>query len=219
MRLPIILLLAGMLSGHAQDILFRDTFDRPDNRNIDAVLTGITAGTGTANAFVNHNFTGGDITGAGGFSVLLRILDINSDLTDLANRFAGFCVGLNATQAAGGNDIGAASPPPIRGNTGNPGTADCFIELDLNGNVKLWSDGIQRATVATGKSKGTLAAAGLDYEYQVSDNLTVWQTAGVVEESSSPLPASPGYEVVTLALSPAELTGEDKLFLKIVAEP
>ncbi|HEY1120119.1 MAG TPA: hypothetical protein VGE67_00905, partial [Haloferula sp.] len=123
MRLPLALLLAGILTGQAQQVLFRDTFNRPDNRNIDAVLTGITNntgsslpvdgvytqpfldpnsrhptygapdtdagngggsqilsdafqvkyGTGTANAYVNHNFTNASILANGGFSVSLDV--------------------------------------------------------------------------------------------------------------------------------------------------
>ncbi|MEK7951081.1 arylsulfatase [Luteolibacter soli] len=321
-------------------------------------------GVGMSENGLNHNFIGQDITDAGGFSVSLRVLSINTDATDTANRFAGFGVGLNATQAAGGNDIGSASPPPIRGNTGNPGTADCFLELDFNGNVKLWSDGVLRATVPVGKTSGTLTAsfacnsfaagatvtvsayfdgtrldldsgsasmnrtftwdeananylalsarasnyvqmdnfavrklplstamsiegalkagldgtdtsltadpdgdgldnfgewafgtnpakadgqvaatslvlvqpeagnfrfahrrlagfagAGLGYAYQASDNLSSWSPVTVTEESATPLPASPGYEVVTLSLSPSDLLNRDRLFLKIVAAP
>jgi hypothetical protein len=42
---------------------------------------------------------------------------------------------------------------------GNAGTADCFVELDLDGNVKVWSGGAIRATVPVGKNFGTLTAA------------------------------------------------------------
>ena len=321
-------------------------------------------GVGMSESGLNHNFTGQDIIDAGGFSVSLRILDINTDATDLPNRYAGFGVGLDAVQAAGGNDIASASPPPIRGDAGNPGSADCFVELDANGDVKFWSDGILRATVPVGKTGGTLtvaftcdsfavgatvtvsayldgtgldldpasaamsraftwdesnanfvalsarasnyvqmdnfavrklplsaalsmehalgaglegsdsaptadpdgdrldnfgewafgtdparaddevaatslvlvqpaagtfrfahrrlagfAAAGVGYSYQVSDDLSSWRTADVIEESSAPLAASPGYEVVTLALSGEDLTGQNRLFLKAAAEP
>ena len=125
---------------------------------VDNVLQ-MATGVGMAENGVNHNFTGTDIISAGGFSISLRVIDINTDLNDLGNRFAGFGVGLNAAQAAGGNDIAIANPPPIRGNTGNPGTADAFVELDLNGNVKLWIDGSLASTVAVGKTRGTLTAA------------------------------------------------------------
>ncbi|QJE96332.1 arylsulfatase [Luteolibacter luteus] len=321
-------------------------------------------GAGMSESGVNHNFTGQDIVDAGGFSVSLRVLSLNSDATDTANRYAGFGVGLNAAQAAAGNDIGTANPPPIRGNGTVIGTADCFLELDLNGNVKMWADGAVVATVPVGKTKGTLtasfacssfaagapvtvsayfdgeqldldpssaaatrnfawdeananylalsaratgfaqmdnfavrklplaaslgleyllnsgldggesslladpdgdgmdnfgewafgthpdrsdafvaatslvlmqpsvgtfrfahrrlssfAAAGLNYRYMVSTNLSTWHEAAATEESTSALAGSPGYESATLTLSPGELAGQDRLFLKIEALP
>jgi arylsulfatase A-like enzyme len=329
----------------------------------DSILQ-MATGVGMSENGLNHNFTGQDILDAGGFSVSLRLLALNTDPTDTANRFAGFGVGLNATQAAGGNDINTASPPPIRGNTGNPGTADCFLELDLDGNVKLWTDGVMRVAVPVGKTQGTLtasyacssfaagsvvtvsaffdgerldldpetagmtrsftwdetnanfialsarasddvkmdnfavrklplssslgleylldaglegeesslladpdgdgldnfsewafgtdparsdsevaatalvlaqpsagtfrfahrrlagfAAAGLDYRYQVSSDLTDWKDVIPVEESAAPLPATPGYEAATLALPSGELSGQARLFMKINVAP
>lgn len=115
-------------------------------------------GPGMSETGVNHNFIGQDILNTGGFSVSVRILNINTEATDTANRYAGFGVGLNASQASGGNDIGGTSPAPIRGNAGS-GTADCFVEIDLDGNVKLWLDGTIAATVPVGKTTGTLTAA------------------------------------------------------------
>lgn len=138
----------------------------------DSVLQ-LATGLGMSETGLNHNFTGADITAAGGFSVSLRILDINSTLTELANRFAGFGVGLNAAQAAGGNDFGGTSPPPIRGDVGNPGTADCFLEIDLNNNVKLWIDGAIAATIPVGKSTGTLTAAFACNSFAAGATVTV----------------------------------------------
>ena len=48
MRTALPLLLAALVSSQAQVILFQDTFARPNNRNIDAVLDGITNNTGSA---------------------------------------------------------------------------------------------------------------------------------------------------------------------------
>jgi hypothetical protein len=61
------------------------------------------------------------------------------------------------------------------------------------------------------------AGAGLNYSYRLSENLTGWSPATVVEESAVPLPADPGYEMVTLSLAPAQLTGKTKLFVQVVA--
>jgi len=332
-------------------------------QTIDNILQ-MATGVGMAESGINHNFTGQDIANAGGFAISLDILNIQTQLDDLPNRFAGFGVGLNATQAAGGNDIGTANPPPIRGNTGNPGTADCFVELDLNGNVKLWVDGAMIASAPVGKNKGNLAAsfacnsfaagatvtvsvyfdgvrldmntasasmdrtftwdeananhialsaraselvqmdnlairklplaytlasryaiaagldatsadlsanpdgdrldnfgewafgtnptradeevaatslvltqpasgifrfafrrltgfttAGISYKYLVSTDLINWHEAAATEESANPLAASPGYEAVTVALAPAEVPANGKVFLKIAASP
>jgi arylsulfatase A-like enzyme len=332
-------------------------------QTVDSILQ-MATGVGMSENGLNHNFTGQDILDAGGFSVSLRVLGINTDPSDSANRFAGFGVGLNAAQAAGGNDINTAAPTPIRGNTGNPGTADCFLELDLDGNVKLWTDGVMRVAVPVGKTQGTLtasyacssfaagstvtisaffdgtrldldpgsaamhrafvwdeadanhvalsarasnfvqmdnfavrklplssslgieylldaglegeesslladpdgdgldnfgewafgtdparsdsevaatalvlvqpssgtfrfahrrltgfAAAGLAYRYQVSTDLTNWNDVAPIEESAVSLPATPGYEAATLALPAGDLSGENKLFVKVAVEP
>ncbi len=125
---------------------------------VDGVLQ-MATGNGMSENGLNHNFIGQDILDAGGFSVSLRVLNITSDPTELENRYAGFGVGLTAAQAAAGNDFAAASPTPFRGSTTNPGCADAFVELDLNGNVKLWTGGYLRATVPVGKTNGTLTAA------------------------------------------------------------
>jgi hypothetical protein len=61
------------------------------------------------------------------------------------------------------------------------------------------------------------AAAGLHYSYRLSEDLTGWSPATVVEESAVPIPNEPGYEMVTLSLAPAPLTGKTKLFVQVVA--
>jgi len=113
-------------------------------------------GGGTSECGINHNFTGQDITDAGGFSVQLRIDDINP-FTPEVHHYAGFAVGLTAVEAAAGADI--ASPGSFRGNGVNPGVADCFIELDYFGNVKMWSNGVLLVSVPMHQNHGTLLAS------------------------------------------------------------
>ncbi len=106
-----------------------------------------------------RNFADATVAAAGGFSVEMQIAGINSTSTDTVNRFAGFGVGLTQAEAAGGQDIGTAGS--FRGRaTGTPviGTADCFVELDLDGNVKVWRYGAPLATVPVGTNAGTLTA-------------------------------------------------------------
>ena len=59
MRLPLLFLAASLAAAPAQQVIFKDTFDRPDNRNIDATLGGITDATGAnlpADGVYTHPF-------------------------------------------------------------------------------------------------------------------------------------------------------------------
>lgn len=132
----------------------------PDSIRVTDSILEMAFGPGMAENGLNHNFIGQDILDAGGFSISVKVLEINTDATDTANRFAGFGVGLNAAQAAGGADISDVSASrPIRGKVGNAGTADCFVEVDLNKNVKVWVHGAIVATVPVGSYTGTLTAS------------------------------------------------------------
>ena len=144
-----------------------------DSIQVTGNILQMSTGAGMSEDGLNHNFTGQDILDAGGFSVSLRVLGLVTDATDAANRYAGFAVGLNAAQAAAGNDIGGTSPPSIRGNGAKLGSADAFLELDLNGNVKLWTDGVLRATVPVGKNKGTLTASYACSSFAAGATVTV----------------------------------------------
>jgi len=63
------------------------------------------------------------------------------------------------------------------------------------------------------------ASAGLRFRYRISGDLTTWSDVVPVEESATPLPASPGYEVVTLSLPASALNGKPSLYLRVLAEP
>jgi len=116
----------------------------------------MSVGGGTSENGLQHNFIDPAIVNAGGFSVQMRIDDINAFTPD-NNSYAGFAVGLTQAEAAAGANI--ASPGSFRGNGVNLGVADCFIELDFFGNVKMWNHGVLQATIPTGKNSGTLLAS------------------------------------------------------------
>ena len=63
------------------------------------------------------------------------------------------------------------------------------------------------------------AFAAIGYDYRISDNLTDWTSATVVEESTAPLPTEPGYETVTFSLAPEQLEDYMRLFLQVMATP
>ncbi len=125
---------------------------------------------GTSESGLRHNFIGADITAAGGFSVQLRIDDINAFTPD-TNHYAGLAVGLTQAQAAGGADI--ASPGSFRGNGLNLGVANCFIELDYFGNVKMWSNGVLLVSVPMNQNHGTLLASFATTSFDAGSPVTV----------------------------------------------
>ncbi len=134
-------------------------------------------GAGMSENGLQHNFIGADIISAGGFSVELNIQSITTDISDAANRYAGFGVGLSQAEAATGADLNNAPAPgavAFRGSpTGNPGVADFFVELDLNGNVKVWRNGSLLDTVSVGVNYGLLTACFELAGFSTSDVVTV----------------------------------------------
>jgi hypothetical protein len=104
------------------------------------------------------NFVGPEIIKAGGFSVELTITEMSSVSTEPADRYAGFGVGLSQAEAARGADI--SNPASFRGRADlTNGLSDFFVELDIAGNVKIWSKGHLLETIHVGKTAGTLMAA------------------------------------------------------------
>lgn len=122
-----------------------------------------------------HNFVGADITNAGGFSVEWTVQEINSDGSDSANRYCGIGVGLSQAEAAAGGDINATSGTLFRGKVGNAnlGVSDFFVELDYNGNIKVWSNGSLLDSVAVGANFGTVTARFATTGFRTTDTVTV----------------------------------------------
>ena len=122
-----------------------------------------------------HNFVGADLASAGGFSVSLTIQEINSDGSDNAHRYAGWGVGLSQTEAAAGGDISSATGTLFRGKVGNAnlGVSEFFVELDYNGNIKVWTNGVLLDTVPVGANYGTLTASYATSGFTTSDTVTV----------------------------------------------
>ncbi len=139
---------------------YYDSWEQGSTEIADLVLRMAVGTAGMSETALQHNFVDQEILDAGGFSVQLRINEINSITTDSSNRYVGFGVGLTAAEAQQSNDIFANTAPySFRGSISTPGTADFFIELDLAGNVKVWSNGSLLETIPVGVAGGTLTAA------------------------------------------------------------
>ncbi|MCF7848641.1 MAG: arylsulfatase [Kiritimatiellales bacterium] len=130
-------------------------------------------GNGASENGLMINFADPALTNAGGFSVELTILEINTTNSQLIDRYGGFGVGLTQEEASGGQDISKAGSFRGRVDLTN-GTADCFVDLDLQGNVKLWTHGELVDTVNVGASNGTLLAA-----FELADGFSARDQVGV----------------------------------------
>ncbi len=151
---------------------YYEGYELGGNRDISVTNNGLRLclNGGTSECGLRHNFIGSDITAAGGFSVQMRIDDLNA-FTPESNHYAGFGVGMTQSEAAGGADI--ASPGSFRGNGLNLGIANCFIELDYFGNVKLWTNGVLVVSVPMNQNHGTLLASFATASFNAGSTVTV----------------------------------------------
>jgi hypothetical protein len=219
---------AGLATSQARAItLFADNFDRPDNRDIDGAVTGITNntgtsfgasavysspwvdpatvaplfgvpdavpgngggqqvlsnefqlkyGAGTANAFVNHNFTNASILSAGGFSVTLDVLGYNQATV---GQGAAIAIGMSLTEAQSGHDANDGNPAPIaKYSNGFQDTAfastvlsDFYIALRGNGTLAWGSGNAAPTSVAVAAKTGTIKASFGVTSFNAGSNVT-----------------------------------------------
>ena len=129
-------------------------------------------GNGMSENGIGHNFIDPEILTAGGFSVQLDVNEINS-ATPHENRYCGFGVGLSRDEAAAGGKHTSSSS--FRGTSGNEaGVSDCFVDLDLNGDIKVWRHGSLISTVPVGATSGTLRVDFSCSGFSMSDAVTVF---------------------------------------------
>lgn len=193
-------LLAGGVSG---DVLFSDSFNRPDSTDADASSVGMNGilaplvyqesyegagvatsiqvlsnqlnmayGPGMANLYLGHNFIDAPIVSAGGFSVSVDVVQISSAATDLANRFAGFGVGMTEAEAAAAKDMND-HPTTFRGGGSAAGVCDFFVDLAMDGSLRIWSRGTLLNTVPVGVVSGTLKAVFSCSDFNAGSAVTV----------------------------------------------
>lgn len=120
-------------------------------------------GPGMSEDGIMYNFDGQDILNAGGFSVELNVQAIETDPSDAANRYVGYGVGLTQAQAASGGDIDDSLAPgqvTFRGAVGaNTGVSPFFVDLNLNGDIEVWTNGVLVNSVSVGATTGILTTS------------------------------------------------------------
>jgi arylsulfatase A-like enzyme len=144
----------------------------PDSIRIFTGRLQVAYGLGMAECGIAHNFIGQDIIDAGGFSVSIKINAISTATGDPSNRYLGFGVGLTQAEAAAGSDISGTKS--FRGSVANPiGKADFFVELDIEGSVKVWRKGQLLDSSPVGTTNGTLTASFALNGFTTTSTVTV----------------------------------------------
>lgn len=132
---------------------------RDNSESIRRQVLALAMGAGMSEVAINHNFVDDEIGRAGGFTVSMDILMMDSLATDLSNRYLGFGVGLTKQEAeSGGNIFAQRGGTSYRGSENVPGSADLFVELDMERNVKVWRGGSVIASVPVFRGYGNLEA-------------------------------------------------------------
>ena len=148
---------AGM-SGSLSPLVYQESFEGSGLPSSIQILSGrlqLAVGVGMSNAFLDHNFVNSEISGNGGFSVSLEVVEINSAASEPANRFAGFGVGMTRAEAVAAGDMNDHATT-FRGGGSAAGVCDFFVDLALDGSLRLWSRGTLLKTVSVGAASGTL---------------------------------------------------------------
>jgi hypothetical protein len=80
---------------------------------------------------------------------------------------------LTQAQAAAGNDIN--SPGSFRGAIGGiyPGISPFFVDLDMNGNIHVWTNGVLVNTISVGAASGVLTASFACAGFTTTDPVVV----------------------------------------------
>ena len=115
----------------------------------------IATGAGMSNLYLDHNFVDTAAFDKGGLVLSMDVVGITSATSDITNRFAGFGVGMTASEAASAGDIGDNSTT-YRGGGSASGVCDLFVDLALDSNLRVWNNGSLINSYSVGATSGTI---------------------------------------------------------------
>lgn len=139
----------------APNEVYWSSFSGGDNEIVDQALH-TAVGAGMNELAIRHNFIDSRIVEAGGFSVGMEVVTIESVATGLSDRYTGFGVGLPQARAISSGNINSGNS--FRGSADAPGAASCFVELNMDSHIQVWIAGELAASVPVYLAHGTLEA-------------------------------------------------------------
>jgi hypothetical protein len=150
------------MSGSLAPMVYQEVFEGSGvNTSIQVIgnQLNVARGVGMSSLFLDHNFTDAAITSSGGFSISMDVVSITT-ADDAGNRYGGFGVGNTLAEAMAAKDSFDSAVPYrpnlARANTGI-GVSDFFVDLALDKNLRVWSNGNLLSTINVGAAAGTIS--------------------------------------------------------------
>ncbi len=149
------------MSGELSPMTYAESFEGSGSSTsiqIVANQLNIAVGSGMSSMYMDHNFTDSAILDKGSFSVSMDVVSITA-ADDQSNRFGGFGVGNTLTEAQAAADSMDNPATAYRPAVHLAGTAvsDFYVDLALDQNLRLWSNGILLNTINVGAASGTIS--------------------------------------------------------------
>ncbi len=164
------------MSGTLSPLAYDEAFEGSGNATSIQILSNeldIAVGVGMSSLYLEHNFTDTAITDTDGFSVSLDVVAITS-ADDQLNRFGGFGVGNTLAEAQAAADCYDSPATSFRPAVHLAGTAvsDFYVDLALDQNLRLWSNGTVLNTINVGAASGTISVDFLVPDFNAGSEVT-----------------------------------------------
>lgn len=165
------------MAGTLAPLVYVETFEgsgQPTSIQILNNQLNVAMGVGMSSLFLDRNFTDAGILSAGGFSVSLDVVSITA-ADDTGNRYGGFGVGNTRNEAINAKDS-FDSAVPFRPNLARAnqgiGVSDFYVDLALDQNLRLWSNGALINTISVGAAAGTIKVDFLVSDFNAASSVT-----------------------------------------------
>lgn len=153
--------LSDGMSGTLSPMIYQEAFEGSGAASSIQILSNqlnIAVGAGMSSLFLDHNYIDSEILAADGFSVSMDVVSITT-ADDIANRFGGFGIGNTRNEALNAKDS-VDSTTPFRPNVARAnmgyGVSDFYVDLALDQNLRIWSNGNLLNTISVGAASGTI---------------------------------------------------------------
>ncbi len=168
---------ADGMAGTLAPLIYVEAFEGSGQPTSIAIVNNqlnVAMGPGMGSLFIDRNFTDADILAAGGFSISMNVASItNAD--DQSNRYGGFGVGNTRDEALNAKDsydtTTAFRPNTQRANLGY-GVSDFYVDLALDQNLRMWSNGYLLNTINVGAATGTIKVDFLLSDFSSTSSVT-----------------------------------------------